>query len=107
MTSTVFDLPRPCGRTTVPRTSWSALRGSTPSHIVNSTVSSNLAKEISLTFATPSSSVYLRPTSSFSAAARYFFPCFLIKNLRGSSEATQNHQPLPLQNTEVRMHNDE
>ena len=42
MTSTRFDLPSPCGSTTVPRTSWSALRGSTPSHIVSSTVSSNL-----------------------------------------------------------------
>src|ERR1044072_7530992 len=80
ITSTVFDLPSPCGKTIVPRTSWSALRGSTPSHTVNSTVSSNFANEISLTLATPPSRSYLRPSSIFSAAARYFFPCFFITN---------------------------
>ncbi len=82
MTSTRFDLPSPCGSTTVPRTNWSALRGSTPSHIVSSTVSSNLravTAEISLTFDSPSSSVYLRPSSIFSRAARYFLPCFAIR----------------------------
>src|SRR5690242_19309159 len=78
ITSTVFDLPIPCGKTSVPRTSWSALRGSTPSQTVNSTVSSNFANAISLTLATPPSRSYLRPSSIFSAAARYFFPCFFI-----------------------------
>src|SRR5687767_10329802 len=78
ITSTVFDLPMPCGSTSVPRTNWSALRGSTPSQTVNSTVSSNFAKAISLTFATPDSRSYLRPSSTFSSAARYFFPCFFI-----------------------------
>ena len=43
ITATVLVLPSPCGRTTVPRTIWSAWRVSTPSRIVKSTVSSNLA----------------------------------------------------------------
>ena len=42
MTSTVFDLPSPCGSTTVPRTIWSAYFGSTPRRNAISTVSSNL-----------------------------------------------------------------
>src|ERR1700749_3090923 len=81
MTSTRTVLPTPCGSTTVPRTNWSALRGSTPSHIVSSTVSSNLravTAEISFTFASPSSRLYLRPSSIFSRAARYFFPCLAM-----------------------------
>src|SRR6185295_11152011 len=61
--------------------------GSTPSQTVNSTVSSNLAKAISLTLATASSRLYLRPTSIFSAAKLYFFPCFFISYLRGACEA--------------------
>src|SRR5215207_5054213 len=83
MTSTRTVLPTPCGSTTVPRTNWSALRGSTPSHIVSSTVSSNLravTAETSLTFASPSSRLYLRPSSIFSRAARYFLPCLAIQN---------------------------
>src|SRR5215213_5910343 len=82
MTSTRTVFPTPCGSTTVPRTNWSALRGSTPSHIVSSTVSSNLravTAEISLTFASPSSRLYLRPSSIFSRAARYFLPCLAIQ----------------------------
>ena len=44
MTATTLLLPpKPCGRTTVPRTIWSAWRVSTPRRIVRSTVSSNLA----------------------------------------------------------------
>src|SRR5580765_937681 len=43
MTRTFFDFPRPCGKTTVPRTIWSACLGSTPRRRVTSTVSSNLA----------------------------------------------------------------
>src|SRR5690349_9576046 len=92
ITSTVLDLPSPCGKTIVPRTSWSALRGSTPSQTVNSTVSSNFADAISLTLATPLSRSYLRPSSIFSAAARYFFPCFFIT----SSEVQSGFHPLPL-----------
>ncbi len=43
MTATRFDLPVPCGRTTVPRTIWSACFGSTPSSMATSTDSSNFA----------------------------------------------------------------
>ena len=43
ITSTRTDLPVPCGSTTVPRTTWSACRGSTPSRTATSTVSLNLA----------------------------------------------------------------
>ena len=42
-TATRTALPVPPGRPTVPRTIWSALRGSTPSRTASSTVSSNLA----------------------------------------------------------------
>ena len=41
--STLLLLPRPCGRTTVPRTIWSACFGSTPRRSASSTVSSNFA----------------------------------------------------------------
>ena len=42
-TSTFLLLPVPCGSTTVPRTIWSAWRGSTPRRRATSTVSSNFA----------------------------------------------------------------
>src|SRR5438105_11714006 len=41
----------------------------------NSTLSSNFAKAASLTSLTPSSGVYAFSGSTFSTAARYFFPC--------------------------------
>ena len=55
-TSTRTLLPVPCGRTTVPRTFWSAWRGSTPSFTASSTVSSNLAA--------PSAATSVRTASS-------------------------------------------
>ena len=71
MTTTFFSFPpKPFGKTTVPRTNWSAFRGSTPNHIVNSIVSSNFAKAIDLTVAMPSSSVYFLRGSYFSRAAK-------------------------------------
>src|SRR5215207_4945569 len=97
MTSTRTVLPTPCGSTTVPRTNWSALRGSTPSHIVSSTVSSNLravTAEISFTFASPSSRLCLRPSSIFSRAARYFLPCLAIP--KSSEVRTKPSRLLPL-----------
>ena len=48
-TSTRTLLPVPCGSTTVPRTTWSACRGSTPSRTATSTVSLNLANEAAFT----------------------------------------------------------
>ena len=47
-TMTRATLPVPWGRLTVPRTIWSALRGSTPSRKATSTVASYLATEVSL-----------------------------------------------------------
>jgi hypothetical protein len=44
-TRTRAVLPVPCGRLTVPRTIWSALRGSTPRRMTTSTVSSNFFLE--------------------------------------------------------------
>src|SRR5437764_3311909 len=54
--------------------------------MVNSTVSSNFANAISLRVLTASARLYLRAASIFSAAARYFFPCFFIFQLRGADE---------------------
>ena len=48
-TATRTSPPVPDGNATVPRTIWSALRGSTPSPTAISTASSNLAAAISLT----------------------------------------------------------
>ena len=42
-TITRTDLPVPCGRSTAPRTIWSACFGLTPSRTASSTVSSNFA----------------------------------------------------------------
>ena len=50
-------LPVPCGRLTVPRTIWSALRGSTPRRMATSTVASNLTVVVSLASLTASSGV--------------------------------------------------
>src|SRR6516165_7332584 len=77
ITRTFFVLPSPCGRTTVPRTIWSACLGSTPRRIVRSTVSSNLANFTFWRRGTASCSVYGR----FSTAPRAFstfFPDFFM-----------------------------
>ncbi len=58
MTSTRFDLPSPCGSTTVPRTIWSACFGSTPRRMDRATVSSNFANLIFWTSGSASSSAY-------------------------------------------------
>jgi hypothetical protein len=47
-TATRAVLPVPCGRLTVPRTIWSALRGSTPRRMATSTVASCFFDEVSL-----------------------------------------------------------
>src|SRR5262249_37151568 len=73
-TTTRLDLPKPCGSTTVPRTNWSALRGSTPRVIPSSTVSSNLANATFFVSSTASSIEYTRLLSTCADAARYFFP---------------------------------
>src|SRR5438477_9771011 len=77
MTRTFLDFPRPCGSTTVPRTIWSACLGSTPSRIVTSTVSSNLAYLTFCSRGTASCSGYAR-FSTASRALVMFFPALLI-----------------------------
>ena len=57
-TRTRAVLPVPCGRFTVPRTIWSALRGSTPRRKATSTVASNLVVAVSLARRTASSGAY-------------------------------------------------
>ena len=69
-TRTRAVLPVPWGRFTVPRTIWSALRGSTPRRMATSTVSSYLALAPVLARRTASSGAYARVTSIFSAASR-------------------------------------
>ena len=54
-TMTRAVLPVPCGRMTVLRTIWSALRGSTPSFSATSTVESIFFDPVCLTMATASS----------------------------------------------------
>ena len=55
ITRAVF--PVPCGRLTVPRTIWSAFRGSTPSRSATSTVASYFVVEVSLASRAASSGV--------------------------------------------------
>src|SRR6516225_8609252 len=80
-TSTRAVLPVPLGRFTVPRTIWSALRGSTPSRSATSTVGSNLAGEVFLASATASAGLYKRFRSICSAAARYALLRFIAVSL--------------------------
>jgi len=54
-------LPVPCGNTTVPRTSWSEWRGSTPRCDETTMVSSNLARAVCLTSFTASARSLIRP----------------------------------------------
>src|SRR5436190_2360597 len=73
--STFLLLPSPCGRTTVPRTIWSACFGSTPRRIASSTVSSNFANFTFCIKGTASSIVCGR-SGTAARAAVYFFPTF-------------------------------
>src|ERR1700739_790153 len=77
-TATRAVLPVPCGRLTVPRTIWSALRGSRPIGTAPSTVASSLADAVSLASLAASSGVYRPVRSTFSAAARYALLFLLI-----------------------------
>ncbi|SKV61799.1 Uncharacterised protein [Mycobacteroides abscessus subsp. abscessus] len=77
-TMTRAVLPVPCGRFTVPRTIWSALRGSTPRRIATSTVASYFFEEVSLANFVASRGVYSFSRSTFSAASRYALLFLLI-----------------------------
>src|SRR5947209_9905771 len=68
MTRTFLVLPSPCGRTTVPRTIWSACLGSTPRRSVTSTVSSNFAHFTFCRSGTASCKVYCRASTCLRAA---------------------------------------
>ena len=74
ITATVLVLPSPCGRTTVPRTIWSAWRVSTPRRMVRSTVSSNLAYLTCFSRPTASGSGY----AGLATAARAFTIFLLV-----------------------------
>src|SRR5436305_3411772 len=78
MARTRLLLPSPCGRTTVPRTIWSACLGSTPSLSDRSMVSSNFAN---LTFCTSgmASSIEYTRSATCARAAVNFFPCLRIE----------------------------
>src|SRR6266481_7669416 len=70
------DLPRPLGRTTVPRTTWSECLGSTPRLMANSTVSLNLVWCVFFKSSAASASLYGR-ASTFLRAFSTCFPAFL------------------------------
>src|SRR5262245_6145146 len=70
-TATRTLLPMPLGRTTAPRTIWSACLGSTPSRNERSTDSSNCAAGIALSVTIASSTEYAFVRSTFDAAASY------------------------------------
>ena len=77
-TATRTSLPVPAGRPTVPRTIWSALRGSTPSRATSSTVSSKLALGSERTSSTASGGVCSRSRSKRFNASLYFLPCAMV-----------------------------
>src|SRR5579859_7617639 len=77
MTKTRTDLPRPCGRTTVPRTTWSECFGSTPRLMASSTVSLNLVWCVFLISSVASESLYGRASTCLRAPST-FFPAFFI-----------------------------
>ena len=68
-TSTRRLLPVPCGSTTVPRTSWSEWRGSTPRCEEMTMVSSNLARAVCFTSLTASARSFTAPALLVSSYA--------------------------------------
>src|SRR6266404_5549506 len=80
ITRTRTALPSPCGRTTVPRTTWSECLGSTPRLMASSTVSLNLVWCVFLISSVASASLYGR-ASTFLRAFSTFLPDFFIAAL--------------------------
>ncbi len=78
ITSTRIDLPVPWGSTTVPRTIWSAWRGSTPRFTARSTDSSNFANDAAFTASPASRASYRRARSMVAAADWNFLPATAI-----------------------------
>src|SRR5918995_438552 len=77
-TATRTALPVPCGRSAVPRTIWSAWRGSTPRLSATSMLSSNFAVAPLLTSVIASSSGYARSGLIRARSSRSRLPCFAI-----------------------------
>src|SRR5687767_201255 len=73
-TATFISLPVPAGSETMPRTIWSAWRGSTPRLSATSTVSSNFEVAFALTMPSASSTPYSFSRSTAPACAF----CFLV-----------------------------
>src|SRR5579875_765220 len=97
-TSTRTVLPVPWGRTTVPRTCWSACLGSMPRRMCASTVSSKRAGGRSLRRAMAASGSYSLPRSIRLIASRYLLPCWAIttpSRIRppGRSHDLDSHAP--------------
>src|SRR4029077_9232664 len=81
-TNTRTALPSPCGRTTVPRTTWSECFGSTPRLIASSTVSLNLVWCVFLISSAASASLYGRASTFLRAFSTCFPACFMPLPLR-------------------------
>ena len=77
-TATRAVRPVPAGSDRVPRTIWSALRGSTPSRMASSTVSSKEALADDFTRSTASAGVYRCWRSISATLAGYFFPLVMV-----------------------------
>ena len=77
-TATRSVRPVPDGNDSVPRTIWSALRGSTPRRTASSTVSSNLALANDFTSSTASATPCSDSRSALVRLSLYFLPCWVI-----------------------------
>src|SRR5262249_6378800 len=84
-TATRTSLPVPEGRPTVPRTIWSALRGSTPSRAASSTVSSNLALARLFTRSSASGALCSWSRSNRLTASLNFLPFAMCGSLGGQA----------------------
>src|SRR5579859_1377416 len=80
MTKTRTDLPRPCGRTTVPRTTWSECLGSTPRLMASSTVSLNFVWCVFLISSLASASLYGRASTFLRAFSTCLPASFVIRS---------------------------
>jgi len=81
-------LPVPLGSTTVPRTIWSAWRGSTPSRRCASREALKLTVVVSLASRAASSGGYAFIGSTSLAASRYFLPCAIWRLLSAGVPAS-------------------
>src|SRR5580658_5918614 len=84
--------PDPDGNDRVPRTIWSALRGSTPKRTASSTVSSNLARASSFTRVIASLTPWSSSRFTWPATSVYFFPCWVMSALPISADDADAHR---------------